>query len=227
MEKTKELVIVGAGEFAEIAYEYFSYDSEYTVVGFAVEEKYIQQRELRGLPIIEFENIETIFSPKKYETFVAVTYAQLNRIRTRLFQACKKKGYRCATFVSPYAFVWHNVKLGENTFIFEDNTVQYNVDIGNNVILWSGNHIGHRTVIEDNCWLTSHDVVSGFCKIGKNSFLGVNTSLGDQVCLAEDTVLGAGAMTVKDLTEPGCVYVGSPAKKLPKTSYEQFNVESE
>ncbi len=37
MGKTRKLIIVGAGEFAEIAYEYFSYDSEYDVVAFAVE----------------------------------------------------------------------------------------------------------------------------------------------------------------------------------------------
>lgn len=33
----KNLLIVGAGEFADIAYEYFTVDSDYTVVGFAVE----------------------------------------------------------------------------------------------------------------------------------------------------------------------------------------------
>ena len=40
MEKTKKLVIVGAGEFGEIAYEYFTEDSPYKVVAFAVERQY-------------------------------------------------------------------------------------------------------------------------------------------------------------------------------------------
>ena len=39
MNKSKKLVIVGAGEFAEIVYEYFMLDSPYEVVGFVVEEK--------------------------------------------------------------------------------------------------------------------------------------------------------------------------------------------
>lgn len=42
MKKEKKLVIVGSGEFAEIAYEYFTYDSEYEVVGFAVEKEFFQ-----------------------------------------------------------------------------------------------------------------------------------------------------------------------------------------
>ncbi len=91
-------------------------------------------------------------------------------------------------------------------------------------MLWSGNHIGHRTVIEDDVWLTSHDVISGFCHIGSGSFIGVNATLGDNVTLGRDTVFGAGALTVKSLPESGKVYVGSPAKSLTKTSYEQFGL---
>lgn len=224
MEKTKKLVIVGSGEFAEIAYEYFTYDSDYCVTAFAVERKYRDKEELFGLPVVDFEDIEVKYSPREYETYVAVTYTQLNRVRKRLYEICKDKGYTCASYVSSKAFLWHNVKVGENTFIFEDNTVQYNADIGNNVVLWSGNHIGHRTVIEDNCWLTSHAVISGFCHIGKNCFIGVNATLGDCVEIAEDILLGAGALTIKNLTQKGQVYIGNPAKMMGRTSYEQFNI---
>lgn len=222
----KKLVIVGAGEFAEIAYEYFTRDSDYEVAAFAVESKYIDSEKttLFNLPIVPFEELEQKYPPKEYETFVAITYVQLNKVRARLFHACKEKGYTCASYVSSHSFFWHNATIGENSFIFEDNTIQYHVSIGNNVILWSGNHIGHRTVIEDDCWLTSHCVVSGYCRIGKGSFLGVNATLGDNVTLGEDTVFGAGALTVHSLPDKGCVYVGSPAKKLNRTSYEQFGV---
>lgn len=224
MQKTKKLVIVGDGEFAEIAYEYFTYDSEYEVVAFAVEREYKKRNALFQLPIIEFESMQEKYSIKEYEVFVAITYTQLNRVRTRLYENVCKMGYKCASYVSSGAFVWRNVKIGQNTFIFEDNTIQYHVEIGNNVILWSGNHIGHRTVIEDNVWLTSHVVISGFCHIGNGCFLGVNATLGDNVTIADDVILAAGALTVKNLTEKGKVYVGSPAKDIGRTSYEQFGV---
>ena len=225
MGKTRKLVIVGAGEFGEIAYEYFTLDSEYEVVAFAVEKKYRKQDTLFDLPVIDFEDLLEKYPPTEYETFVAVTYVKLNRPRTKLFEECKRNGYHCASYISSHAFVWHNVFIGENVFIFEDNTIQYYASIGDNTILWSGNHIGHRTIIGENCWLTSHDVISGFCKVGAGSFIGVNATLGDNVVLGEDTVFGAGALTVKSLEENGCVYVGSPARKLSKTSYEQFEVE--
>ena len=222
--KDRKLVIIGAGEFGQIAYEYFTYDSEYEVIAFAVERKYRKTDELYGLPIINFENIEEYYPPEDYEVFVAITYVKLNTERTRLYLKCKELGYHCATYISSHAFVWHNVKIGENSFVFENNTLQHHVNIGNNVILWSGNHIGHGTVIGENCWLTSHCVISGFCRIGKGSFLGVNATLGDNVELGEDTVFGAGALTVKSLLESGQVYIGVPARKKGCTSYEQFGI---
>ena len=225
MNKSKKLVIVGAGEFAEIVYEYFMLDSPYEVVGFVVEEKYLREKSLFDLPITSFERIKEIYPPDEYEVFVAVTYVKLNRERRRLYAECKKMGYTCASYVSSRAFVWHNVEIGENRFIFENNVLQYHVKVGNNVILWSGNHVGHRSIIEDDCWLTSHDVISGFCRIGRGSFIGVNATLGDNVTLGEDTVLGAAAVTVKSLLDIGRVYIGSPARPLGKTSYEQFQVE--
>lgn len=227
MIKNKKLVIVGCGEFGEIAYEYFNYDSEYEVVAFAVEREYKKESELFGIPIVAFEDMEEHYSPSEYEVFVAVTYVQLNRARKRLYDMCKKKGYICASYVSSKAFVWRNVEIGENTFIFENNTLQYHVRIGNNVVLWSGNHIGHRSIIEDHCWLTSHCVISGFCKIKKSCFLGVNSTLGDNVELEEDIVLAAGAMTVKSLSEAGQVYIGSPAQLMGRSSYKQFGIVGE
>lgn len=225
MEKKYKLVIVGAGEFAEIAYEYFTADSEYEVVAFAVEKQYITETRLFNLSVVEFERIVEIYPPSEYKTFVALYYGQLNRSRTRLFRKCKELGYTCASFVSPYSFVWHNVSIGENCFIFEDNTLQYHVQIGDNVILWSGNHIGHRAVIEDNCWITSHVVISYATRIGENSFIGVNATLGDEIVVGQDTVLSAGSVTIKDITEKGGVYVGNPVRKLNRTAYEQFNVQ--
>src|ERR1700682_2528503 len=144
--KSKKLVIIGAGETAEIAYEYFTHDSPYDVAAFAVEKAYATKDRLCGLPVIYFENIEKSYSPGNYQAFVAVSYIQLNRVRARLFKAAKEKGYSLASYISSKAFVWHNATIGENCFILENNVVQYRVKIGANVIFWSGNHVGHQTV---------------------------------------------------------------------------------
>ncbi|TKI69412.1 acetyltransferase [Sulfurimonas crateris] len=201
MEKTKKLIIVGSGETGLIAYEYFQFDSAYEVVAFSVNEQYITETIVNDLPVIPFETLEEKYNPNKYEVYVAISSGKLNRNRTKVYSEVKAKGYKCATYISSKAFVWRNVEIGENCFIFEDNTLQPFVKIGNNVTLWSGNHIGHNTIIRDNCFISSHCVISGFCEVGENSFLGVNCTIEDNTKLAKDNFIGAGALIQKDTNE--------------------------
>lgn len=224
VEKHRGIVIVGAGEQAQIAYEYFTRDSPQTVAGFAVEGAYLDTRELYGLPVVALEEIEAHFPPEQTAAFVAISSTKLNRIRTRLYEEVKGRGYSFATYVSSKAFVWHNVEIGENTMIFENNVLQHRVRIGANAVLWSGNHVGHQTQIEDHCFISSHVVISGFCTVGRSSFMGVNSCVGDYLTIGEDCVVGAGAVVVRNL-EPGKVYVGNPARPLDKSSYESFDVD--
>ncbi|MDX6583436.1 MAG: hypothetical protein QOI10_2620 [Solirubrobacterales bacterium] len=222
--KYDPIVVVGAGEQAEIAYEYFTHDSPETVAGFAVEAEFLDKSELCGLPVIALEDVQERFPAERNAAFVALSSTKLNRLRTRLYEHVKQLGYGFATYVSSRAFVWHNVEVGENCMIFENNVLQHRVEVGDNVVLWSGNHVGHRTRIEDHCFIASHVVVSGYCNVGRSSFMGVNSCVNDFVKIAEDCVIGSGAVVVKD-TEPGKVYVGNPARPLDRTSYESFGVE--
>jgi sugar O-acyltransferase (sialic acid O-acetyltransferase NeuD family) len=218
MKHQPAVVIVGAGEFAEIACEYLTHDSPYRVVGFTIGRDFLDRSEILGLPVVPFDEVERHFDPSEHSAIVAVTYAHLNRVRTQLYQETKEKGYTLCSYVSSNAFVWRGVAIGENCFVFENNVLQYGVKVGDNVVLWSGNHIGHQTVVEDNCFIASHVVVSGFCRIGGSSFLGVNSTIADNLVVAPDTVVGAGAVVIRD-TESGKVYKGNPAVgSEPKTT---------
>jgi sugar O-acyltransferase (sialic acid O-acetyltransferase NeuD family) len=223
MEKTRKLIIVGDSAFAEVAYEYFTHDSAYEVVAFSVEQAFLKQASLFGLPVVAFETLEIRYHPDTHEVFVATVYTQLNRLRTRLYREAKAKGYRLASYISPRAFVWPNVKLGEHCFIFENNVLQAFVQLGNNVILWSGNHIGHHSVIQDNCFLASHVVVSGFVTVGENCFLGVNATISNNVAIAQDCWLGPNTVITKD-TEVGQVYRPTPSEPAKVSAYRFFKV---
>lgn len=211
MKTGSRLVIIGAGEFAAIAYEYFTWDSPHTVAGFAVERKFLTSREYLGLPAVPFEELEQHFPPDEHKAFVAVTYTQLNRVRARLYREAKSKSFELVSYVSSRAMVWRNATIGDNVFIFENNVVQHLVSIGDNVILQSGNIIGHRSVIEDHCYIAAHVAVSGFCRIGKYSMVGVNATIAERVSVAHDCVVGAGCVIRND-TEPGKVYYAAPAE---------------
>jgi sugar O-acyltransferase (sialic acid O-acetyltransferase NeuD family) len=213
----KKIFIIGTGEFAEISYEYFTHDSDFEVAGFCVNRAYLKQDTLHGLPVRAFEEVERHFPKEEFLAFVGIPASDMNRTRTRFYLDLKARGYGFATYVSSRAFAWHNAVIGENTFIFEQNTIQPFVTVGNNCILWSGNHVGHRTVIHDHCFIASHAVISGYCDIGSGTFIGVNATLNDNVRIAENCLIGSGALIVKN-TEPEKIYVGSPARAVPNKS---------
>ncbi|MEP6569281.1 MAG: acetyltransferase [Acidobacteriota bacterium] len=218
-----DIVIVGDGETAELAYEYFSYDSPHQVVGFSVEEAYLKSDSLFGLPIVPFEELERHYDPADYQAFVAISYTKLNRVRTRLYREIKARNYQVVSYVSSKAFVWRNVQIGENCFILENNVLQYAVRIGNNVVLWSGNHIGHQSIVHDNAFISSHVVVSGYCEVGENCFLGVNSCIANNVKIARDCLIGMGAVINKD-TEERKVYVGNPSRAI-KDSFAVYGLD--
>jgi sugar O-acyltransferase (sialic acid O-acetyltransferase NeuD family) len=199
----RNLVLFGDGLFADIAYEYFTHDSDYQVVAFCVDRPYLQCEQKFGLPVIATDEIAEKFNPAEHSFYAAITYGQLNRVRERFFNNAKKMGYTPASYISSRAFVWRNVELGEHCFIFEDNTVQPFVKLGDNVVLWSGNHIGHHSEIGNHVFIASHAVISGCCHIGDHQFIGVNATLSNNLTIADDCMIGAAALVTRNMGEDG------------------------
>ncbi|MFA7398946.1 MAG: acetyltransferase [Sideroxydans sp.] len=212
------LIIFGSGDIAQLAHFYFSTDSEYEVVAFTVDAAYRTDTTFCDLPVIAFEEILNHYPPERCEIFVALSYSKLNAVRKEKYLAAKALGYRIASFISSSATVLNNRCVGENCFIFEDNTIQPFVTIGNNVTLWSGNHIGHHSTIKDHCFIASHVVISGGVVIGEQCFIGVNATLRDHIKIGERCVIGAGVLLLSD-AEPEGVYIGTATEraKIPST----------
>lgn len=216
--KHRKLVVFGIGELANIAYEYFTHDSDYEIVAFSVDDEYYSDTDFLNLPVVKFSELPDTYPVSSFEIFIAVGASQMNQDRARLFSRFQSLGYTMASYVSSKSFVWHNVVIGENVFVFEDNTLQPFTQIEDNCILWSGNHIGHRTIVRAHTFISSHCVVSGYCEIGEYSYLGVNCTINDKVVIAESTLIGSGSVITKE-TQPGLIYVGNPARAVPgKTS---------
>ena len=208
----KLLVIFGSGDIAQLAHYYFSADSNYEVVAFTLDAKYILEEEFCGLPVVAFENVAEKYSPQSHDIFVAIGYSKLNAVRKEKFLAAKEKGYKLASFISSRATVLNEGRFGENCFVFEDNTIQPFVTIGNNVTLWSGNHIGHHSVIHDHTFIASHVVISGGVEIGEQCFVGVNATLRDHIKIGDRCVVGAGALLLADAAPEG-VYIGTATER--------------
>jgi sugar O-acyltransferase (sialic acid O-acetyltransferase NeuD family) len=214
-----KLVIFGAGDIARLAHHYFTRDSEHEVVAFTVDQEYRKADSFRDLPLVAFEELKDRYPSSEYKMFVALSYAKMNKVRAEKYHQVKQSGYELVSYVSTRCSFLTDHPVGDNCFILEDNTIQPFVRIGNNVTLWSGNHIGHDAVIDDHCFIASHIVVSGYVHIKANCFIGVNATLRNSITIAAETLIGAGAVIMKDTVEKG-VYLPQRAELFKKKSDE-------
>ena len=122
-----------------------------------------------------------------------------------------------------------HVELRPGTWVGDDCYVDSGVKssgqnrIGNNVTLRYGAIIARGCDIGDGCYICPlvmtnnidhHGNQIGGAKVGKGCFIGTHAVIGAGITIAPDTVIGACALVTKDITEPGGVWVGVPAKRI-------------
>lgn len=229
----EQLVIFGSGEIAELAYFYFTNDSDFEVVAFTVDDEYVEADALQGLPIVPFSEVENRFPHSEYSMHVALSYRQLNRLREKKYHQAKRAGYHLVSYICSKSVVWHDLTHGDNCFILENQTIQPTVQLGANVMLWSGNHIGHGTVIEDHAYLASHICIAGHCKIGRRTFFGVNAATRDFCTIGKDCFVAMNSSVTRSHIEDGSVVLGAKGSVLPasnelaiKVKRDYFGLES-
>lgn len=204
---SKDVVLFGIGDFAQVANVYLKHDSPRKVAAFTVHEAFRRESELCGKPVVPFERILEDYPPEQCDLFVAMGFSKLNKARAEIYRTCKDLGYKLISYVHSKVNLWGGVEVGDNCFIFENNTLQPFVKIGCNTIVWSGNHIGHHSVIGDHCFITSHAVISGGVTIENNCFIGVNATIRDGLTIGKESVIGAGSLILQDAA-PNSVFQG-------------------
>ena len=122
----------------------------------------------------------------------------------------------------------YECNVGDNSFIGPFVEIQKGVVIGSNTRIQSHTFICELVCIGAGCFI-SHGVMfindlfqegspSGSADKWKKTLIGNNVSIGSNatilpVNIADNTVIGAGAVVTKDINSPG-VYAGNPAKLL-------------
>lgn len=201
----KEIVLFGTGEIAELAHFYLTNDSEFKIVAFTADRDHINNDSFMGLPLIPFDDIENVFSPAKYGMHVSLSYNKLNLIREQKYNEAKAKGYELVSYVCSKSVFWNDLKIGDNCFILENQTIQPTVTIGNNVMIWSGNHLGHGCTIKDHTYLSSHICISGHTAIGERCFVGVNSTFKDFISVGDRVFVAMGALVTKDVANDSVI----------------------
>ncbi len=213
------VVIFGSGDVAEMNHFFFANDSTYEVVAFTVDQAYLKEETVCGLPVVPFERVEAIYPPAEHEMALFLGYRDLNRFRAGKYFQAKEKGYSLASYVCSRAIRWPDLAIGENSMISEGAIVQPHARIGNDVMVSSGALVGHNAVVGDHCFIGARTVLLGNVTVEPYCVLGANCTVKDGVTVRRECIVGAGSYVSEDTQEKG-VYITPPAKRMPMSSDE-------
>lgn len=150
---------------------------------------------------------------KKLEDVYAVCAIAAAKIRKKVIEKMKESTVKFATLIDPSALISKSVEIGDGTIICANSIITIDIKIGEHVIINLSCTIGHDAVIDDFVTLYPGVNVSGNVYLGECSELGTGMKIIQGKKVVSDTIIGAGAVVVRDIEISG-TYVGSPAKKI-------------
>lgn len=218
-----KVLIFGNQEVATLSYFYLTHDSPFEVVAFTVDQEYLEEETLCGLPVVPFEQVESIYPPTTHQMALFLGFRDVNRFRARKYSQAKAKGYELVHYVSSKAITWSDLMIGENSIVSEAAIVQPHAIVGNDVVISSGVIVGHHSVVQDHCFIAARAVLLGNVTVEPYCVLGANCTVKDGITIRRECIIGAGSYISEDTREKG-VYVNKPAGLMPRSSDELSRV---
>ncbi len=207
----KKLYLVGAGDFGREMESWLEllpdFSRDWEIQG------YLDQNPdaLKGFP----SDYKVVGSPLGYslqrEDYILLCFAK-SSAKKHISQSLKGK-VRIFTYIAPNAVIGKFTTIGEGTIIAPNCIVSTNVVINQFVTVNCGTQIGHDCVIGSFSSLMPNVDLGGGVRLGENVFMGTNSTIIPQRSIADNIIIGAGSVVIRNLVKPG-TYFGNPATML-------------
>jgi sugar O-acyltransferase (sialic acid O-acetyltransferase NeuD family) len=146
---------------------------------------------------------------KAYDFFVGIGD---NKTRKSLQEQLISEGFNVVSIVAKNA-ITTNAKIGIGSIIMNQCLINVDSVIGNGVIINNGSIIEHDCVVQDFTHISPNVSIGGTCNIGKECWLGIGSTVINNISIMSNTIIGAGSTLISSVLASG-TYVGIPAKKL-------------
>ena len=145
---------------------------------------------------------------------VAVGHNDVRRRCVAMLQA-KMPALRFATAIHPAATVAEGAEIGEGSVVMAGAVINPGCRIGRHCIVNTGACLDHESVMGDFSSLAPGVVTGGNVLIGEGAAIGLGSSIIHGISIGRETVIGAGAVVVKDIPA-NMVAMGVPARVTRK-----------
>ncbi|WP_289960211.1 acyltransferase [Faecalibaculum rodentium] len=141
------------------------------------------------------------------------------KIKTTIFKLLFPRFKSAVLYEVPRIYFKNRLTLGEKVHINDNVFINAvgTVSIGNYNVLSHGVTIV-STGLETSKWVRrvedEDNHIDKPIVIGDNVWIGTNATICAGVMIAPNTIIAAGAVVNKNLTEEYCIYGGVPAKKI-------------
>lgn len=207
----KDIVIIGAGGFGrEVAWlieDINIKNVEWNIFGFVDDNQAIQGTKINGYKVVG--DIDWL---KEQELCVVNAIAD-PIIKKKVMEKLTGSKNKYPVLIHPSVIYSGSVNFGEGSIVCAGNIITVNIEIGKHVIINLDCTIGHDANIGDYSTVLPSVNISGFVKTEECVSVGTGSAIIQGVNIGKNTVVGAGAVVVKDLPE-NCTAVGSPAKPI-------------
>lgn len=210
----KDLYIIGAGGFGrEVAWlveRINQVEATWNIKGFIDDNKSIQGHTEDGYPVLGGTDY-LLNQQKEIWVICAVGSAKVRKSIIEKLQV--NPNIRFATVIDPSVILSDRIKIGVGTIICAGTILTVDINVGNHVIINLDCTLGHDDVIEDFVTIYPSVNVSGNVLVETCAELGTGMQIIQGKKIGKESILGAGAVVVKDIPEK-CTAVGSPARVI-------------
>jgi len=169
----EEIVLIGFGGHAKSVADCIERSGKFCIVGYTDIEEQNSKYNYLG----DDENFQTIFDSGIKNAVIGIGYLGKNNVRNVIYKKLKSIGFNLPVIIDPSAIVSETVQLGEGTFIGKGAIINTEAKIGKCCIINTKALVEHECCVADFSHIAVGAVLCGQVIVGKNAFIGANSTV--------------------------------------------------
>jgi sugar O-acyltransferase (sialic acid O-acetyltransferase NeuD family) len=208
----KRLAIIGSGDLGQLISYHASNDDHYSIAGF-FDDFQVKDELVCGYPILGNTNdVMPLYETDRFDCLmIAIGYKHFAHRKSIFEKYCGIIPF--GKIIHSSSYIDSSCSIGMGVCVLAGCVLDRNVIIEDNVLLNTGCCIAHDSVVKSHSFLSPGVCVAGFTQIGSCCNIGINSTIIDNIIIADNVQTGGGTVVIKNIDNGG-VYVGNPAKFL-------------